>query len=138
MQLQIRFQASGGYKRSGSRIRVQVKQLFVIHQPGLHVVEKTDSSDNVDREGVRFGKVDNSFPFQITDSQFDFVSVCLKRAGSRAEPLRCPALKIKTEKLGLPRLKDAKLTASIEFRIHATKPDTEKSLTETVISSNRL
>jgi hypothetical protein len=81
--------------KSGSAERAEVKQLFVIYEANLQVIEEADATNDINREVLRLGEIDNGVPFHIADGQIDLVAVSDERTSGGADAFPKAGFQIK-------------------------------------------
>src|SRR5436853_2655942 len=101
--------------KSSSAVRANVKQLLVIYEADLQVIEKADAANDINREVLRLGEIHNGVPLHVTNSQCDFVAVSDERTSSGADALLEAGFQIKAQDNCISGLKDTELAARINL-----------------------
>src|SRR5438045_1329690 len=101
--------------KSSSAVRANVKQLLVIYEADLQVIEEADAANDINREVLRLGEIHNGVPLHIANGQCDFVAVSDERTGSGADALPDAGFQIKAQDNRISGLKDTELASRIDF-----------------------
>lgn len=96
-------------------IKFQIEKLFIINESDIDFVEETVSAENADGKTFVLGEIDGCFPFEIRESDRDFVSVSRKTSFCRADVFLFAFFNLDAEQIGVKSLENTKSASRVEF-----------------------